>query len=84
MLVPGRLSVEMAKKMPMTFVMTAEFDFKIRDAVHVARTFEKAGRLAGWCCTPGGTHGWSFDMGSEEAKEYHMEWKRAIEAYTEP
>ena len=75
MLFPGRLSVELAQKMPMTFVMTAEFDTYLRDAINLARTFEKAGRLAGWCCSPGGDHGWTFVLMSEEVFEFYREWK---------
>lgn len=82
MLLPGRLSVELAQKMPMTFVMTAEFDFLLRDAIHVAKTFEKAGRLAGWCNTPGGNHSWTLFDQREEVKEFYKEWKSAIEAFS--
>lgn len=52
-LFPGRLSVEQAKKLPMTFVMTSEYDHHERDAITVARTLEQAGRLAGFSKSPG-------------------------------
>ena len=83
MLVPGRLSVELAEKLPMTFVMTAEFDFMLRDAIHVAKIFEQADRLAGWSCTAGGNHAWSIYSQSLDTKELYKEWRSAMEAYTQ-
>jgi len=73
-LFPGRLSVEQAKKLPMTFVMTSEFDHYERDAVHVARTLEKAGRLAGWSKSPAAQHWWHFDSRLPESREFLNEW----------
>lgn len=81
-LVPGRLSVELAQKLPMTFVMTAENDTLLRDAIHVAKTLEKAGRLAGWCQTAQAGHASSFDVRIPEFKEFYEEWRLAIEGYT--
>jgi len=81
-LFPGRLSVEQATKLPMTFVMTSEYDHHERDAVTVARTLEQAGRLAGWSKSPGAQHGWTYDSRTEESHEFHSTWKSAIDAHT--
>lgn len=80
-LFPGRISVDAAQKLPMTFVLTSEFDFHRRDALEVTETLKKAGRLAGLGDWPGAGHGASLVGDHPDYLVYMVELKSALEAY---
>ena len=76
------MSEQELAQMPMTFIMTSEFDFQRRDGIYFARRLEKMDKLAGLSDLAGYNHGWSFS-GCMPAKErFYTEWKAAFEKYT--
>ena len=80
-LFPGRISVEQAKKLPMTFLQTAEMDFERRDAFVLAETLKQAGRLAGISDWPGAYHGWTTLGDHPDYAIFHEEFRQAILSY---
>lgn len=79
---PGWMPDEAVEQMPMTFMMTGEFEYCRRDAFAFARRLMKYDKLAGISDVAGVGHDWSFIGCIPRIESFYTEWKNAFEAYT--
>ncbi len=75
------MPADMPAKIPMTIVMTSEFDFLQRDALVFIERLRSVGRLLDFFSMPGVMHGYECFHGSPEAKIAIVEANKAWKAY---
>jgi acetyl esterase/lipase len=81
---PGWMPEDELAKMPMTFMMTGEFEYMRRDTFAFAKRLESVNKLAGVSDVAGVGHDWAFIGNIPRIESFYKEWQSAFEAYTGP